>query len=173
MVISTHFMTHWSWHRYLLSISVAQWVLDLIYERAGPEFENSRNFCFYKTQYIFKSWFSPKIIQFFLSFSSWIFLNSISWRNIMKLTCIFQSVWRTLNNCYFWYDFPEKFQEQGWIVWFADPKMEHRLMLNQKGEAILSCKVSRITQYFRDLCFPVLRPLIINLIIYLNTILYL
>lgn len=35
----------------------------------------------------------------------------------------------------------EKFREQGWVVWFADPKMEHRLMLNQKGEAILSCKV--------------------------------
>lgn len=31
----------------------------------------------------------------------------------------------------------EKFREQGWVVWFADPKMEHRLMLNQKGEAIL------------------------------------
>ncbi|XP_048742327.2 uncharacterized protein LOC125655838 [Ostrea edulis] len=34
-----------------------------------------------------------------------------------------------------------KFEEQGWRVWFADPDMEHRIMVNQKGEAILSCKV--------------------------------
>lgn len=115
-------------------------------------------FVFIKRNTFLKVDFPQKLFNFFCHFQSWIFLNSISWRNIMKLTCIFQSVWRTLNNCYFWYDFPEKFQEQGWIVWFADPKMEHRLMLNQKGEAILSCKVSRITQYFRDLCFPVLRP---------------
>ncbi|XP_062571583.1 uncharacterized protein LOC134233623, partial [Saccostrea cucullata] len=37
--------------------------------------------------------------------------------------------------------FVEKFEEQGWKVWFADPDMEHRMMVNQKGEAILSCKV--------------------------------
>ncbi|KAK3084463.1 hypothetical protein FSP39_013947 [Pinctada imbricata] len=35
----------------------------------------------------------------------------------------------------------EKFEEQGWTVWYARPEMEQRQMLSQKGEAILSCKV--------------------------------
>lgn len=35
----------------------------------------------------------------------------------------------------------DKFTEQGWKVWYADPKMDARVVLNQKGEAILSCKI--------------------------------
>lgn len=129
-------------------------------------------FVFIKRNTFLKVDFPQKLFNFFCHFQveySWIpYLEGISWNWL-----VFFRVCGGPLITYFWYVFPEKFREQGWIVWFADPKMEHRLMLNQKGEAILSCKVSRITQYFRDLCFPVLRPLIINLIIYLNTILYL
>ncbi|XP_033748675.1 uncharacterized protein LOC117333479 isoform X2 [Pecten maximus] len=34
-----------------------------------------------------------------------------------------------------------KFEEQGWVVWYTDPKQDAKLNLSQKGEAILSCKV--------------------------------
>lgn len=67
----------------------------------SSEFKYSRNFCCYKTQFIFKGcMISPLNYSIFSVIFKLNILEFHILKEYQKLTCIFQSVWRTLNNLF-------------------------------------------------------------------------